>query len=56
MARAIQGIVRGMMERVMERVLQSDPFIPEKHHASKPLYAVLVPDEIFESVYNRMIC
>lgn len=36
------------MDKVMERVLVTDPFIPEKHHASKPLYAALVPDEIFK--------
>ena len=32
----------------MERVLVSDPFVAEKHHANKPLYAALVPDEIFK--------
>ncbi|MBP5501712.1 MAG: TdeIII family type II restriction endonuclease [Bacteroidales bacterium] len=37
-----------MMDKVMEKVLVTDPFIPEKHHASKPLYAALVPDEIFK--------
>ncbi len=37
-----------MMDRVMNKVLLSDPFIKEKHHASKPLYAALVPDEIFK--------
>lgn len=36
------------MDRVMNRVLVSDPFVVEKHHASKPLYAALVPDEIFK--------
>ena len=36
------------MERVMERVLITDPFIKEKHHSKKPLYAALVPDEIFK--------
>lgn len=36
------------MERVMVRVIEEDPFIPEKHHAKKPLYAALVPDEIFK--------
>lgn len=32
----------------MNRVLITDPFIKEKHHSSKPLYAALVPDEIFK--------
>lgn len=37
-----------MMDRVMNKVLITDPFVVEKHHASKPLYAALVPDEIFK--------
>jgi len=32
----------------MNRVLIEDPFIVEKHRATKPLYAALVPDEIFK--------
>ncbi|WP_301678329.1 TdeIII family type II restriction endonuclease [Methanoculleus methanifontis] len=32
----------------MERVLFSDPFVKETHHSKKPLYAALVPDEIFK--------
>lgn len=36
------------MERVMSRVLFEAPFIKEKHRSSKPLYAALVPDEIFK--------
>lgn len=47
-AEAIRQIITNLMNRVMERVLVSDPFIPEKHHARKPLYAALVPDEIFK--------
>ena len=47
-AKAIKSVVSEMMERVMDRVLISDPFIKEKHHSSKPLYAALVPDEIFK--------
>lgn len=47
----IQGDVQDMMERVMENVMRKDPFIPEVHHASKPLYAALVPDEIFKGTY-----
>lgn len=45
---AIKDIISSMMERVMNRVLFEDPFIPEKHHSLKPLYAALVPDEIFK--------
>lgn len=45
---AILTEVRDMMDRVMDRVLYPDPFVVEKHHASKPLYAALVPDEIFK--------
>lgn len=45
---AIIKEVREMMDRVMNRVLITDPFVVEKHHASKPLYAALVPDEIFK--------
>lgn len=44
----ISKVVSELMDRVMERVLISDPFIKEKHHSSKPLYAALVPDEIFK--------
>lgn len=48
MKQAIQDLIRGMMDRVMNRVLVEDPFIEEKHRADKPLYAALVPDEIFK--------
>lgn len=44
----IQAVISELMERVMVRVMEEDPFIPEKHHAQKPLYAALVPDEIFK--------
>ncbi len=47
-ANAIREVVQTMMDRVMEKVLVTDPFIVEKHHAAKPLYAALVPDEIFK--------
>lgn len=46
--RAILGVVKTMMDRVMEKVLVTDPFIVEEHHSRKPLYAALVPDEIFK--------
>ena len=45
---AIKKVVSDLMDKVMDKVLISDPFIKEKHHASKPLYAALVPDEIFK--------
>lgn len=45
---AIQDVIKMMMDRVMNKVLVEDPFIKEKHHAKKPLYAALVPDEIFK--------
>lgn len=45
---AITEVVKTMMDKVMDRVLVTDPFIVEKHHANKPLYAALVPDEIFK--------
>ena len=45
---SINQVITDMMDKVMEKVLIIDPFIPEKHHASKPLYAALVPDEIFK--------
>ncbi len=47
-AQAIQEVVSAMMDKVLQRVLVEDPFIKEKHHANKPLYAALVPDEIFK--------
>lgn len=47
-AQAIQEVVATMMDKVLQRVLLDDPFIKEKHQANKPLYAALVPDEIFK--------
>lgn len=48
---AVVNIVKDMMDRVMDKVLSSDPFIAEKHHAAKPIYAALVPDEIFKGAH-----
>lgn len=45
---AIHTIISGLMDKVMDKVLVTDPFIAEEHHAKKPLYAALVPDEIFK--------
>jgi len=48
MKSVIQDVISAMMDRVMDRVLVADPFIKEEHRARKPLYAALVPDEIFK--------
>jgi len=48
MKTAIQEVIKVMMDRIMEKVLVSDPFIEEEHRAKRPLYAALVPDEIFK--------
>ena len=45
---AIISIVKTMMDNVMDNVLYKNPFVPELHHSNKPLYAALVPDEIFK--------
>lgn len=45
---SIQAVISRLMERVMTRVLKEDPFSKDKHRAEKPLYAALVPDEIFK--------
>lgn len=47
-ATAIRDVIAQLMDRVMDRVLREDPFIKEKHRSAKPLYAALVPDEIFK--------
>lgn len=47
----IQAKIGSLMERVMHRVLIADPFIPDKFRAERPLYAALVPDEIFKSAH-----
>lgn len=46
--KGIISVITELMDSVMNKVLVTDPFIPEKHHAAKPLYAALVPDEIFK--------
>lgn len=48
---AIKGVVTTMMNRAMNNVLHKDPFITEKHHSAKPLYAAWVPDEIFKMAH-----
>jgi hypothetical protein len=44
----IKTVVCEMMDKVMNNVLVKNPFVVEDHRASKPLYAALVPDEIFK--------
>ncbi len=48
MKASIQAEIAALMDRVMDRVLNTDPFVVEKHRANRPLYAALVPDEIFK--------
>jgi hypothetical protein len=48
MKAAIQAVITTMMDRVMDNVLLKDPFIKEEHRTKRPLYAALVPDEIFK--------
>lgn len=45
---AVNTIITDLMERIMNRVLHTDPFNKYSHQAKKPLYAALVPDEIFK--------
>lgn len=45
---ALENVIKTMMDRVMNNVLKVDPFLKEEHHAKRPLYAALVPDEIFK--------
>ncbi len=47
-AESIKNEIKNLMDGLMDRNLKTDPFIPEKHHSSKPIYAALVPDEIFK--------
>lgn len=45
---AIKLVVKDLMDKVMKKVTIIDPFIKEAHRRKKPLYAALVPDEIFK--------
>src|SRR5690349_14816410 len=51
MKKAIQDVIKMMMDRVMDNVMLNDPFLPEEHHAKRPIYAALVPDEIFKGAH-----
>lgn len=44
---AVEDVIVGMMKSVMEKVLVADPFDKDRFRREKPLYAALVPDEIF---------
>lgn len=46
---AVQQQIVLMMDRVMKRVLYDDPFKSDEHRANRPLYAALVPDEVFKA-------
>ncbi|HLF27262.1 MAG TPA: TdeIII family type II restriction endonuclease [Anaerolineae bacterium] len=48
---AIQSVIEEMMDRVMKKVLVDDPFLPDEHRAKRPLYAALVPDEVFKGAH-----
>jgi hypothetical protein len=47
-AEAVKSVIAQLMDGVLRKVLETDPFVKEKHHTAKPLYAALVPDEIFK--------
>ena len=44
---AISRVVSEVMENIIDNVTVVDPFDAEKHKFKKPLYAALIPDEIF---------
>jgi hypothetical protein len=48
MKQAIQEVIKDLMDRVMNRVIKEDPFNQHEFKAQKPLYAALVPEEIFK--------
>jgi len=45
---AILSIIKKLMDGVMDNVLYKHPFIAEDFHKDKPLYAALVPNEIWK--------
>jgi len=47
-SQAIEKVIKSMMDKVMDKVLRENPFLSEEHRAKKPLYAALVPDEVFK--------
>lgn len=44
----ISEVITTLMDNVLDKVLYKDPFLFEKLKANKPLYAALVPKEIFK--------
>jgi hypothetical protein len=46
-SQAIKQIIQTLMNRFMDIVLLNDSFILEEHKGKKPLYAALLPSEIF---------
>lgn len=44
----IGAVITTLMDNVMNKVLYKDPFLFDKWKAEKPLYAALVPKEIFK--------
>lgn len=45
---AIQKVIKNLMDNFLGKNLRNDPFVAEDHRREKPLYAALVPDEIFK--------
>lgn len=45
---SILSVIQKLMDGVMDNVLYKKPFIAEEFHKDKPLYAALVPDEIWK--------
>lgn len=45
---SILTVIKKLMDGVMDNVLYRKPFIAEDFHKDKPLYAALVPDEIWK--------
>lgn len=50
-SQGIHKVIKELMDGVMRKNLLIDPFIPENHRLNKPLYAALVPDEIFKGAH-----
>ena len=47
-SKSIKKVISDLMENLLNKVLIVDPFIKEDHYFKKPIYAALVPDEIFK--------
>lgn len=48
---SIQQVICQMMDSVIDHAVHQHPFDPEAHRRAKPLYAALVPDEIFMAAH-----